>query len=110
MINVPTINIGSADGPFVFTGFRPAYVMIKLTSSGSYWWMIKDATRDPYNTTSHELYANVADAEYTGSGYALDFLSSGFKIKATGTAYNGSGSTYIYMAFAETPFKYSLAR
>ena len=101
---------GSADGPFVFTGFRPAYVMIKLTSSGGYWWMIKDATRDPYNTTSHELYANVTDAEYTGSGYALDFLSNGFKIKATSTAYNGSGSTYIYMAFAESPFKFSLAR
>jgi hypothetical protein len=101
---------GSADGPFVHTGFRPAYLMIKLTSSGGLWWMIKDATRDPYNTTSRELYANVADAEYTGSGYALDFLSNGFKVRATGAAYNGSSSTYIYMAFAETPFKYSLAR
>jgi hypothetical protein len=101
---------GSTDGPFVYTGFRPKYVMIKITTTAGYYWMIKDSVRDPYNTTFHELYANVSDAEYTASSYQLDLLSNGFKIKNNGQAYNGSGDTYIYMAFAENPFKNALAR
>jgi hypothetical protein len=101
---------GSTDGPFVYLGFRPRYLMLKITTTAGYYWMIKDASRDPYNTTSHELYANVSDAEYTASGYALDFLSNGFKIKNASQSNNGSGDTYIYMAFAENPFQNSLAR
>lgn len=101
---------GSTDGPFVYLGFRPRYLMLKITTTAGYYWMIKDASRDPYNTTSHELYANVNDAEYTASSYQLDFLSNGFKIKSAGQALNGSGDTYIYMAFAENPFQNSLAR
>jgi len=101
---------GSTDGPFVYLGFRPRYLMLKITTTGGYYWMIKDSSRDPYNTTSHELYANVVDTEYTASGYALDFLSNGFKIKNASQSNNGSGDTYIYMAFAENPFQNSLAR
>lgn len=101
---------GSTDGPFVYTGFRPKYLMIKITTTAGYYWMIKDSVRDPYNTTFHELYANVSDAEYTASSYQLDLLSNGFKIKNNGQAYNGSGDTYIYMAFAENPTKFALAR
>jgi hypothetical protein len=101
---------GVANGPFVYLGFRPRYVMLKVTSNGSYWWMIKDSSRDTYNASIKELYANVSDAEYTTSGYDIDFVSNGFKIRSNGNALNGSGDTFIYAAFAENPFKNSLAR
>jgi hypothetical protein len=101
---------GSADGPFVYLGFRPRYLMLKNITTAGYYWMIKDSSRDPYNTTYHELYANVSDAEYTASPHQLDFLSNGFKIKTDSIATNKSGDTYIYMAFAESPFQNSLAR
>ena len=98
---------GSADGPFVYTGFRPAFVMIKNTSAIGFWQMI-DNTRDPYNVTDSILYANTNGAEATAT--ARDHLSNGFKIRNTFGSENSSGATYIYMAFAENPFKNSLAR
>jgi hypothetical protein len=97
----------SADGPFVYLGFRPAYVMVKrFTSTGI--WEIIDAKRDPYNAADKSLRANASDAETTGVG-PIDFLSNGFKLRGTGGNTNDSG-TYLYAAFAENPFKYSLAR
>ena len=101
---------GSTDGPFVYLGFRPRYLMLKNTTTAGYYWMIKDSSRDPYNTTYHELYANVSDAEYTTSTHQLDFLSNGFKLQINSIATNKSGDTYIYMAFAENPFQNALAR
>ena len=100
---------GSADGPFIYTGFRPRYVMIKRTDTTN-WWEILDTSRSPYNVADKTLYANVSDAEYSGSVYAKDFLSNGFKVRGTDAGSNASGGTYIYAAFAENPFKYSLAR
>ena len=97
---------GSADGPFVFTGFRPRYVMIKNTS-GVGDWVVVDTARNT-NGVGARLYADLSDAEYTGDRY--DQLSNGFKIRTTSTESNTSGSTYIYAAFAESPFKTSLAR
>jgi len=98
----------AADGPFIYTGFRPEYVMIKAsTASGD--WVIEDTMRSPYNVSTNYVTANSFAAETTGQ--LIDFLSNGFKIRvAVSSAINGSGTTYIYAAFAENPFKYSLAR
>jgi hypothetical protein len=100
---------GSADGPFVYTGFRPAFVITRRTNAASNWPM-HDDKRSPYNVTEATLYANAADAEVNPSTEDIDFLSNGFKMRGTTTARNSSGSTYIYMAFAENPFKNSNAR
>lgn len=98
---------GSADGPFVYTGFRPRWIMIKRTDTTAN-WRILDTSRDTYNVESAELYPNLSNAE---SAFAsLDGLSNGFKIRNTDSAYNASGGTYVYAAFAENPFKYALAR
>jgi hypothetical protein len=104
---------GSADGPFVFTGFRPRYVMIKRTDNlGD--WVIADTARDTSNVAQSGLVANQSIAEYTGNSSTtspfIDVLSNGFKIRTTGTSTNISGGTFIYMAFAESPFRTSLAR
>jgi hypothetical protein len=99
---------GSAAGPFVYTGFRPKFVMIKEITTGGTNWNILDTSRDPYNVEQKYLAANLSDAE--GTLALLDGLSNGFKLRSSGLAVNASGSTYIYMAFAENPFKNSLAR
>ena len=100
----------SADGPFVYLGFRPRYVMLKRSDTGgaNYNWFCYDSARDTYNATQNYLEINVASAEQNGA--AVDFLSNGFKVRLTSTYWNASGGTFIYMAFAENPFKYSLAR
>ena len=101
---------GSADGPFVFTGFRPAYVMVKRTSSSGTNWQILDTKRSTYNVMADYLYASAANAEGYDTSVGIDSLSNGFKIRGTDGNTNTSTATYIYMAFAENPFKYSLAR
>ena len=98
---------GNADGPFVYTGFKPAWVMIKRTS-GTENWVLWDNKRDPFNNFYHVLLPNATSAEDTsnaGSGgrYVGDFLSNGFKLRNTHDTSNSS-SDYIYMAFAEHPF------
>lgn len=100
---------GSTDGPFVYTGFRPAYVMIKKTS-GTGNWLVYDNKRGAYNLNGSYLYANTASVESTSSTVGYDFLSNGFKTRNTYNDGNVSGETYIYMAFAEMPFKYANAR
>jgi hypothetical protein len=99
---------GSTDGPFIHLGFRPKFVMIKMTSSTGDWY-IYDSSRDPYNATQQGLLPNSSAAETTYTGWG-DFLSNGFKIRRTDAAWNSSGGTYIYAAFAENPFKNALAR
>jgi hypothetical protein len=99
---------GSTDGPFVFTGMRPAFLMIKGSSDADRAWVMLDVKRNTYNAMNANLYANASDAEATDT--RADANSNGFKLRGTGTWINNSGSTYIYMAFAESPFKYSLAR
>jgi len=97
---------GSTDGTFVYTGFRPAFVMTKKTS-GSGNWYINDTGRYTFNPTGGHLYADLNNAE---SGTGIDILSNGFKPRNTDSSQNASGGTYIYMAFAEQPFKFSNAR
>ena len=99
---------GSTDGPFVYTGFRPAFLMVKLSTASGGNWLIADSTRSPQNVADEILRGNTSGVE-TDSDY-FDFLSNGFKIRDSLTGLNGSGNTYIYMAFAENPFKYSNAR
>ena len=91
----------NADGAFVYTGFKPRWIMIKGTNIARNWG-INDTKRSPINQTQDSLYANVADAE-TGSGNYIDFLSNGFKLRDTALTMNGAYK-YIYMAFAENPF------
>jgi hypothetical protein len=101
---------GSTDGPFVYTGFRPRYVMFKRTDTGGagFDWYIVDTVRNTYNASGTSLWADLPDAEVSGT--FIDILSNGFKFRGTSTGYNGSGGTYIYACFAENPFKYALAR
>ena len=100
---------GSADGPFVFTGFKPAYILWKRTdSSAGGDWGIVDATRNPSNVVGEYLAADTSGAGATYS--MLDMVSNGFKIRWSDTSTNASGGTYIYMAFASAPFKFSLGR
>jgi hypothetical protein len=102
---------GSTNGPFIYTGFRPAYVMIKRTDSAN-WWQIWDKARNPENVVNKYLAAQTSDAEYTASSPndLIDFTANGFKIRGSNNAVNANGGTYIYMAFAENPFKYANAR
>ena len=97
---------GSTDGPFVYTGFKPAFVICK-SYSGSEQWVLYDNKRDPFNVTEQILRPNLSDAEGTESGAKMDLLSNGFKLTGSGGGIgqtNNSGSSYIYMAFAENPF------
>ena len=98
---------GDADGPFVYTGFKPAFVMYKRTDSTSD-WNIDDYKRDGYNFSNKNLRANLNNAE--GGASFADFLSNGFKLRQVGSSRNASGGTYIYAAFAENPFKTARAR
>jgi len=93
---------GNANGTFIYTGFRPAFVMIKRTDSAAS-WVMHDTKRATYNPAYKRLHAELADAEYTTS-YGIDILSNGFKPIVTDAVWNASGGTYIYMAFAEAPF------
>jgi len=91
---------GNADGPFVYTGFKPAFVLLKRTDSDN-WWHIFDNKRDEFNLTDKVLYPNKNNAEATA--ILGDMLSNGFKLRQTDADVNGSSASYIYMAFAEEP-------
>ena len=101
---------GNADGPFVYTGFRPRYVMIKIATGDTGQWVIYDTARDTYNAMDLELQAESSNAENQLGSNPIDCLSNGFKIRSTTLRINRSTSTFIYMAFAENPFKLALAR
>jgi len=101
---------GSTDGPFVFTGFRPKYVIVKCSSTGPTNWVQHDTAREPYNLATVSLYPNLSNAETTTASQSMDILSNGFKLRNTSGDVNTNGGTYIYMAFAESPFKFALAR
>ena len=95
---------GSTDGTFVYTGFKPAFVIIKQTSSAGEGWEMADDVRSTYNVISTFLRANSSGAESTNTDRQFDFLSNGIKMRGTHGSTNGSGATYIYMCFAENPF------
>jgi len=98
----------NANGTFVFTGFRPAWILIKRTTDGTYHWRIYDSKRSPFNEVDDYLSANLTNAEVTGLD--IDFLSNGFKIRTSNDDINDASKNYIYLAFAEQPFKFANAR
>ena len=98
---------GSADGPFVFTGMRPRWIMLKRTDSTGNWTII-DTAREGYNVDNDPLYSNLLDAE--GTADLADILSNGFKLRSTDTSVNASTGTYVYACFAEAPFALARAR
>ena len=98
---------GSTDGPFVYCGFRPKYILVKSSSIAD--WFIFDSSRNTYNVVSNYLLADNSAQEAAPSGY-FDFTSNGFKLRSSVGDLNVSGGTYIYACFSENPFKYSLAR
>ena len=93
---------GNADGPFVYTGFKPAYVLVKAMS-GSASYTVLDNKRNPFNPMGKGLFPDSAQAEYDYTN-RRDYYSNGFKIRNTSSAENSSGTSYAYMAFAENPF------
>ncbi len=98
---------GSADGPFVWCGFKPRYLLIKRTDAVQDWY-VQDTSRSPSNVVNTQLAPNLSVAEGSlASGYDNDILSNGFKVR--NSVYNVSGGTYIFVAFAEHPFKYARA-
>jgi len=100
---------GNADGTLVYTGFRPAWIMFKRTDSADN-WAIFDVVRDTFNPLDSYLYADSSASEATFSTALVDYLSNGFKWRGAVNFGNNSSGTYIYMAFAEQPFKFSNAR
>jgi len=98
---------GNADGPFVYTGFKPALVIVKrFKAAGTQYgnWLVYDNKRGAFNLNDEYVYANEASAEATSSTSGYDFLSNGFKTRNTYNDGNVSGNSYLYMAFAENPF------
>ena len=100
---------GSSDGPFVYTGFKPAFLLLKA-SQGAGSWIMYDFKRDPSNLTNEAILSNSSAAEVTFSSAVADMLSNGFKLRGTDSWINTSGQTYIYAAFASHPFRNSRAR
>jgi len=92
---------GSTDGPFIFCGFKPAWVLYKVASGTTNDWTLLDNKRDSFNVAGKRLYPNNTGAESEAA--RVDFTANGFKLRGDGTDMNGSGNTYIYMAFAEEP-------
>ena len=104
---------GVADGPFVWCGFRPAWLLIKRFDATENWWVL-DVKRDTYNVVNHLLYADQANTEIVGTGDDIpcDIVSNGFKLRTANVNWNSgaTGNGYIFAAFAEKPFKYAAAR
>ena len=91
---------GDANGAFVYTGFKPAMVIIKLYSTGSENWRMFDNKRIGYNPNNYKLYPSLSNAE--GTSDLIDLYSNGFKARSTSVEFNGTGNGYIYMAFGQT--------
>ena len=97
------IGNGNANGRFIYTGFKPAWVMVKNIDNNSRFWTIIDNKRNVFNPIDNWLYANENQAEYDASSFPVDFLSNGFKNRSTGSYFNTNAENYVYMAFAEEP-------
>ena len=97
-------NGNDGDGSFIYTGFKPAMIIIKCSDTAGEHWHIHDTKRQTGNlNTGRYLLANTTDAESTSTSYAVDIVSNGFKARTNNDSVNGSSKAYIYMAFAEAP-------
>jgi hypothetical protein len=99
----------STDGPLIYCGFKPRFIMLKRSSAAGAPWTMIDTTRNPYNTAALELDANTSGNEYS-VGNGMDVLSNGFKLRDSTYFNTSNGDTFIWAAFAETPFRNALAR
>ena len=97
---------GNSDGPFIYTGFRPRliFTLQKNSTSG---WRVRDTARDTKNPSDSIVWWNRSDRQYDSSGYNFDILSNGFKVRNTGSDFNTSGTTYLFGAWGDVPFKYN---
>ena len=100
----------SENGPYIYTGFSPALVIVKETSDTGGSWFMWDNKREVYNVKDAVVWADGSYAETSDAEYEIDFLSNGFKIRGNSAATNQDGETMLYLCWAEAPFKYSLAR
>ena len=98
---------GSAEGTFVHTGFKPAFLLTKSYAQEN--WEIRDSKRNTYNRTNRAIFPHTTGAEDNGS-VDVDFLSNGFKIRTANGSINASGQVYMFYAVAEEPFKTTRAR
>jgi len=105
------VYVGNAntDGTFVYTGFKPAWLMVRYVGSGES-WVVSNNLRSPFNPVERNIRMNSSNAESDSSTFEIDYLSNGFKARTTWEGYNGSGYNIVYLAFAENPFKYATAR
>ena len=93
------------DGPFLYTGFKPKFAIFKASSAAGEGWAIRDSARDPFNQMSGKLSANVnAQEGTTADDNDCDFLSNGIKLRSNDNQMNKTGTTFVYIAFAEHPF------
>ena len=105
-----TGNGSATDGPFVYTGMRPRWVMVKVSSASGFDWLLFDSARDTYNATQLNLRPNLSTAESSQSANLIDFLSNGFKLRGDSTGSVNPNQTLIYAAFGEHPLQSSRAR
>ena len=94
---------GNANGAFIYTGFKPAFVMIKRYDSGTLDWNMYDSKRPAFNETNKPLWANTSDTQANVGTHGIDLLSNGFKIKTSNDQLANNGGTFLYMCFAEAP-------
>jgi hypothetical protein len=104
------IGNGIADGTFVYTGFRPAWIMVRRSSSTGGWHIFDNKRPNAFNEIDQRLEADNADNENSTTGCKIDLVSNGFKFRGNFDNINGNGNTHIYLAFAEAPFKFANAR
>jgi hypothetical protein len=105
-----TGNGASEDGPFIHTGFKPRLVIAKKSSAAGSSWFMWDSLRHPENVIDLAVWVDATNGDTSHAEYEIDFLSNGFKIRGQNAGSNASGETHIYMAWAESPFKYANAR
>jgi len=99
----------NTNGTFVYTGFRPAWVLMKNIIDTTH-WVLWDSKRGPYNVITTSYYPSALGGDQTGTAQYVDFLSNGFKLKMTHNSFNGNNDIHVYLAIAEQPFKYANAR
>ena len=110
-IGSATAAAGGSEGPFIYCGFTPRWLLLKQAEAsynGS--WVIYDTARTPTNSGENWIYANTSAAESPAASYAVTVTSTGFKVRSTSAENNGTGRNYIFAAFAESPLKYANAR
>ena len=95
---------GLDDGPFVYTGFKPAFVLGKRTDNAGGWWMSDNKRSNGFNLNDEYLISNSSNTEQDDGSFASDFLANGWKARATNGNFNADDGTYVYMALAENPF------